>query len=222
MSKKKLTAMQRFEENFKQIARKCSAFESWQRFIYILAYEIAFASGNLSIPFDKTAKTYKAEVEDDFETYCACFEAYYEIVCENQFNDVLGSIFMQLGIGNEAGGQFFTPYHIAQVVADAAKVEDKDGIIRVSEPSCGAGANAIAFCEACHKKGIDYQRKVLFECQDVSELTALMCYIQLSFLGAAAKIIVGDTLRQEKRYELITPIMAYEPCWVIRGICHEW
>lgn len=62
MSKKELTAMQRFEENFKQIARKCSAFEAWQRFIYILAYEIAFASGNLSIPFDKTAKTYKAEV----------------------------------------------------------------------------------------------------------------------------------------------------------------
>lgn len=129
---------------------------------------------------------------------------------------------MQLGIGNEAGGQFFTPYHIAQVVADATRVEDKDGIIRVSEPSCGAGANVIAFCEACHKKGIDYQRKVLFECQDVSELTALMCYIQLSFLGAAAKIIVGNTLRQEKRYELITPIMAYEPCWVIRGIRHEW
>lgn len=85
MSKKALTPMERFEESFKQIARKCSAFEDWQQFIYILAYEISFASGNLSIPFDKIAKTYKAEAEDDFETYCACFEAYYETVCENQF-----------------------------------------------------------------------------------------------------------------------------------------
>ena len=58
-----------------------------------------------------------------------------------------------------------------------------------------------------HERGIDWQRKALFYCQDISEMTALMYYIQLSLIGAAAVVIVGDTLKIESRLALITPCL---------------
>ena len=36
---------------------------------------------------------------------------------ENQEQDFLGDIFMNLGLGNKSGGQFFTPYHICELMA---------------------------------------------------------------------------------------------------------
>ena len=85
-------------------------------------------------------------------------------------------------------------------------------------PAAGAGANLIAFCGLCYEKGIDYQRRVFFECRELSELTSLMCYIQLSLIGAAAIVIIGDTLKLEERIVLKTPIMNMEPCWILRTL----
>ena len=43
---------------------------------------------------------------------------------ENQEQDFLGSIFMELNLGNESGGQFFTPYHICELMAEIALSDD--------------------------------------------------------------------------------------------------
>ena len=44
------------------------------------------------------------------------------------------------------------------------------------------------------KNDINYQNRCVIVCQDLSRLTAMMCYVVLSLLGCSAVIKVGDTL----------------------------
>lgn len=37
---------------------------------------------------------------------------------KNPEQDFLGSIFMSLNLGNEHNGQFFTPYHVCELMAE--------------------------------------------------------------------------------------------------------
>lgn len=116
------------------------------------------------------------------------------------YGDFLGELFMMMGLGNDAGGQFFTPYHVCQLMAGMADIDqireeiEREGYINVNEPACGAGATLIAFAERLQTKGINYQETVLFTAQDIDYTTALMCYIQLSLIGCAGYVRIGDTL----------------------------
>ena len=217
------TPQKRFEDAFRSYKSHSSSFEAWQRFVYIAGRMIARAFGNDTSPFDDIADA--AENASDVEKFSIMFNSLVEMLEENPFQDALGSMFMNLGIGNEAGGQFFTPYHLAKLTAklafDEATFENAvsvKGFATFNEPSCGAGANVIGACDVLHEKGIDWQRKALFVCQDISEMTALMCYIQLFLIGAAAVVIVGDTLKIEQRFTLKTPTLILDDIWVLRHI----
>ena len=77
---------------------------------------------------------------------------------------------------------------------DAREQIQQKGWISVNDCACGAGALLIAFANECRKNGINYQTSVLFVAQDIDYITACMCYIQLSLLGCAGYVVVGDTL----------------------------
>ena len=120
---------------------------------------------------------------------------------DNPFRDLLGDLYMQLNMGSDALGQFFTPYPLSYVMAKAniniefAKSEiTKKGYMTISEPACGGGANVIAACEHLQKNDINYQNQCIMVCQDLSRLTALMCYVVLSLIGCSAVIKIGNTL----------------------------
>ena len=120
---------------------------------------------------------------------------------ENPFRDLLGDLYMQLNMGSDALGQFFTPYSVSQFMAQCSMSIDEirskieqDGYVTISEPAVGGGANIIAFCEYMLKNDINYQDSCVIVCQDLSRLTAMMCYVVLSLLGCSAVIKVGDTL----------------------------
>lgn len=125
---------------------------------------------------------------------------------ENQEQDFLGSIFMELNLGNESGGQFFTPYHICELMAkialgnDVVREVNEQGYITIHDPCCGAGATLIVGIHAARKqlekKNLNYQNHVLVVAQDIDEIVALMCYIQLSLLGVAAYIKVGNAFTE--------------------------
>lgn len=218
------TPQKRFEDAFKSYKQQSSSFEAWQRFVYIAGRMIARAFGNDTSPFDDIADA--AENASDVEKFSIMFNSLVEMLEENPFQDALGSMFMNLGIGNEAGGQFFTPYHLAKLTSAISfdnqeafdKAVSEKGFATFNEPSCGAGANVIGACEVMHERGIDWQHEALFACQDISEMTALMCYIQLSLIGAAAVVIVGDTLKMESRFVLSTPVLLLDDVWVLRNI----
>lgn len=127
-----------------------------------------------------------------------------KIIClldATPFQDLLGDLFMLLGLGNDAGGQFFTPYSVCQMmgkmVIDSSKCKSEiahKGYFSVNDCACGAGATLIGAAEALYLEKINYQQTALFIAQDIDYTTALMCYIQLSLLGCAGYVRIGDSL----------------------------
>ncbi len=114
------------------------------------------------------------------------------LAMDEGFDDNLGTIYMGIENGNKHAGQFFTPYHVCKLMS--ALTNPEEGAV-VNEPSCGAGANVIAFLERCKSKGIDYQRKVEIYAQDIDFRCVCMCYVQLYLYGARATVARVDTLR---------------------------
>ena len=53
----------------------------------------------------------------------------------------------------------------------------------------------MAFANACTRQEINYQTSVLFTAQDIDYIVGLMCYLQLSLMGCAGYVVIGDTLR---------------------------
>ena len=120
---------------------------------------------------------------------------------ENPEQDFLGSLYHYLNLQQEQKGQFFTPYHICHFMSELQFAGDEKeellkekGYISVSDPACGAGAMLIAFANTAKRRGINYQKNVLFVAQDIDRTAAMMCYIQLSLLGCPAVIAIGDSL----------------------------
>ena len=107
---------------------------------------------------------------------------------------------MALELGSHWKGQFFTPYSICQLMA-AMTIEDrtsqieKQGWSGINDNCCGAGGLLIAARNETVRRGLG-PRQVLYVAQDIDRTVALMCYLQLSLLGCAGYVIVGDTLTQ--------------------------
>lgn len=124
------------------------------------------------------------------------------VVEKIKFDDVLGDLYMHLDFGNDRGGQFFTPYNVASLVGNIAftdsiekQLDSKEEVITINDPACGGGALLIAGAEMLFNKGINYQADAFFVGNDIDFTTALMCYIQLSLIGAKGCVHVGDSLR---------------------------
>lgn len=91
--------------------------------------------------------------------------------------------------------------------------------------ACGGGAMLIAAANAVKKAlvdtGYNWQDKCLFVGQDLDGIAAKMCYIQLSLLGCAGFVKIGDTLRNpvaagdDPADYWFTPIY-FSDVWVMR------
>jgi type I restriction-modification system DNA methylase subunit len=137
--------------------------------------------------------------KDDQRRFPVMAQAVIEALEENPWQDFLGSMFMRLNLGSHWHGQFFSPYHICQFMADICDSGLKDEIQKkgwtsVCDPCCGAGVMLIAFAETCMKQEVNYQEHVIFAAQDIDMTAGLMCYIQLSLLGCPGYVIIRDTL----------------------------
>jgi type I restriction-modification system DNA methylase subunit len=213
------------------------AWEVWNDVITMLAIMIsnsldaAARREQREKDFRDIQKKYSAAEQ---ETVMRIFAVITDKLEENPEQDLLGDLYMSLDFGSNDLGQFFTPYSVCQMMAAvSAKKEvleaeiEENGYILVNEPACGAGANIIAFCNAVKEAGINYQQSVFVIAQDLSRVTALMCYLQLSLLGCAAAICVGDTLRGNITFKQsflesspdvwLTPMCHSFP-WIVRTI----
>lgn len=150
----------------------------------------------------------------------------------NPEQDFLGKIYMDLGLGKKSTSQFFTPYHICELMAAIAmgnivdEVKEK-GYISINDPTCGAGATLIAGVNEARKKlekvNMNFQNHVLVVAQDIDFTVAMMCYIQLSLLGVAGYIKVGNSLTEPISTDdttenyWFTP-MYFSDVWVTRRV----
>lgn len=223
-----------FLDVFGQLTNRHRSWDVWRDFITMFAC-------SLSNPLDKehrhkreelylqTVKKYKKQEQDLFPELAAQTVLALE---ENPEQDFLGSIFMSLNLGNEHNGQFFTPYDVCKMMAEVTmdgvllKVE-RDGYISINDPCCGAGATLIAGIhtarEQLEKANLNYQDHILVVAQDIDEVVALMCYIQLSLLGVAGYVKVGNSLTDpitctdDKENYWFTP-MYFSNIWMLRRI----
>lgn len=154
---------------------------------------------------------------------------------EDPEQDFLGKMYMDLNLSYDELKQVFTPYHVCQLMADitigdiVSQVE-KQGYITIDDPCCGAGANLIAAIHTARHKlekaGLNYQNHLLVTGQDIEEVVALMCYIQLSLLGVAGFVKVGNTITEPmspsdttENY-WFTPIY-FNDVWCYRRLAHR-
>lgn len=197
-----------FLTTFKQIASAgYRSFEVWNDFVVMAACA-------LSNPVDKThfeerEKRYLKIIRKYRKKEQALFPellAHTVMALEaNPEQDFLGSMYMELDLGSKRLQQIFTPYHICQLMAaitveNVAEQVNEHGYISINDPCCGGGATLIAGVNEARKQlekaDLNYQNHVLVVAQDIDECVALMCYIQLSLLGVAGYVKVGDSLTE--------------------------
>lgn len=86
----------------------------------------------------------------------------------------------------------------AITMGDIVKQVEYQGYITINDSCCGGGATLIAGVqEAKHqleKVNLNYQNHIFAVAQDIDETVAFMCYIQLSLLGVAGYVKVGNSL----------------------------
>ena len=118
--------------------------------------------------------------------------------------DFLGEVFTLGELTNSRTGQFFTPYNISFMMAKMAigEKEIKQGrVIRINDPTCGAGGMLVAGAMAMKERGINYQQDAYFVGQDIDGRCARMAFIQMSLLAAPALIICGNTLTMDIHWQ---------------------
>lgn len=114
--------------------------------------------------------------------------------------DFLGSLYMELELGNHWKGQFFTPYHVSKMMAKMTFSDTLENAVKekgwasVADPCIGGGAMLIAAANMARESGINFQESVLFTGQDIDRTTAMMAYVQLCVLGCPGYVVVANSL----------------------------
>ena len=198
-----------FAKVFRGLTDRHSSWQVWADFITLSAISIAAPFG---VPGDERHREREKEYRDIMERYQpeeqkvfpTLFTLTVDALEAEPEQDFLGELFMMLELSNHWKGQFFTPYDLCRCMASitmtdvAARIEEK-GWFGIMDCACGAGALLIAARNQLHfaNPPIGYlpgHLHTLFVCQDVDRVAALMCYIQLSLLGCAGYVVVGNSL----------------------------
>ena len=182
-------------KNINKLSGKYSTYEIFADWVQMQALSISQTVRYLAkreIQYLDIAKKYS---DEEIKIMCE-MNGLLTLAFEDSMDDVLGSIYMSREMGSSKLGQFFTPYHICQLLARTLYIGDveKQGYMYINEPSTGAGGNIIAYCEYLKDKGYNYQTQVNVTAQDLDYKAVYMSYVQFSLLGIPAIVVQGNTL----------------------------
>jgi len=197
-----------FIATFKQLAPYKHRYDVFRDFITMTAISLRNAvakNDELEEEYLQIIHSYK---EADRQVFPKLLALVMNML-DDKPTDIMGSLYMELELGNKRNGQFFTPSHVselmAQIVHDGDLEDIKKPFITLSEPCCGAGGMVLAFVNLMLNHGHNPADKLWVQCVDIDRMVALMCYIQLSLWHVPAEVIVGDVLRLEVREVWHTP-----------------
>lgn len=197
------------------MTNRYQTWEIWSDFITMIALALSqpldYRNDREKRYLDTAAKHSREEINN----FVVMAQMLIESFENNRDQDLLGSLYMELELGNHWTGQFFTPYNVCKVMAqntvyNAAEIIYEKGFITINDCACGAGATLIAGVNSVREQlrkaesPLNFQDHILVIAQDLSEITALMCYIQLSLLGIAAIVKVGDSIINPFNYDVLT------------------
>ncbi|WP_340618801.1 N-6 DNA methylase [Xenorhabdus entomophaga] len=143
----------------------------------------------------KTIKKYERE---DVDRIVQLF-SYTVLGLAQEPCDFLGSVFMQLGLGDKALNQFFTPWEVARMMAEmqlqdvSARLQEQP-FVTLYEPACGAGCMTLAAADVLREQGHDPLCSLWVSAIDIDPLAAVMAYVQLSLTGIPAAVTIGNAL----------------------------
>lgn len=191
-----------FLKLFDTLTYSRNAWQVWEDLMTVMACSIANAVDRTPEKFKNREEQYARSIKNlgGVDVPAQLLEVITMALERNPDQDFLGKLYMSLNLGNHWRGQFFTPYDVCRMMAEMnfgdgtlAEVERR-GYISVCDPCVGAGAMLIAAANAMKRVNVNYQTCAVLVGQDVDRIVAMMAYIQLSLLGCAGYIIVGDSL----------------------------
>lgn len=230
---------QEFRSKFQQLlSPRSRPIDIWRDFIVMSA--CAMSNTVDKSHYDEREKRYLETINKYEKSQQHIFpELYADVVMaldENPEQDFLGRMFMDLHLDYEELKQIFTPYHVCQLMADVTMGDlvqqvEEQGYVSINDCCCGAGANLIAAINSARHMledaGLNFQNHILVIGQDIEELVALMCYIQISLLGVAGYIKVGNALTEPMTSNdsmenyWFTP-MYFSDVWHTRRMIHRF
>lgn len=211
-----------FVKLFTGISGRYSRYTVWQDFVWMTACAISnivdkrFAERR-EARYMEIIQKYNKQEQDVFPMLFALVVSGME---ENPDQDFLGELYMSLDMGNSDAGQFFTPYCVCSLMSQITMAGDfvqssidKHGYVAINDPACGAGATLVSAANMLRDIGINYQQTALFVGQDIDYTVGLMCYIQLSMLGCAGYVKIGNTLTNPLTGRVLFGNMEDENIW---------
>lgn len=125
--------------------------------------------------------------------------------------DPLGELFMELELGNDAAGQFFTPWSMCVVKAhmlmsDLPDLVEQLGFVTIEDPAVGSGTTLLAAAAHALELGVNPQTQMRFHGRDISASAVHMAFVNCSLRGLPAIIEHGDTLRMEIWSKWVSPM----------------
>ena len=184
-----------------------SRYKVWDDFVHMAALSIVNAVDKRF--FAEREKRFlairKPYTDKQFEGFAQLFAITAKALEANPFQDFLGELYMRCDLGNDHTGQFFTPYHISEMMAKSILAGqdslvphqiERDGYVALCDPCIGGGAMMIAGAQALYDAGINFQQEAVFACQDIDYTVAMMAYIQLSLIGCPGYVVVGNSLTE--------------------------
>lgn len=201
-----------FMDVFTRLCYSRSSWEVWADLMLAMACSLSNATDRSPEHFGRREKEYAQCIGrlGSVEAAAKIFGIVVMAFEHEPEQDFLGKMYMDLNLGNHWKGQIFTPYCICEMMS-RIMVEDIDrhiedkGYISVCDPACGAGATLIAAANTMKKSRHNFQNHVVFAGQDVDRIAGLMCYIQLSLLGCAGYICIGNTITNPMTGHVLFP-----------------
>ena len=203
-----------FRKNFDKLSMKYGNLLVFRDFMKMCAISIynAFAQNQkMEKIYLATINSYEKEDQAIFPKMFGDLIKMYQTV--DDIVDILGPFYEKEYLSDPYMGQFFTPSHIADLMAeinvgnknDIEKLIEDKGFISTCEPTCGSGVLIISFAKILKSRGINYQQDLLVVANDLSEVCVYMTYIQLSLYGIPAIVHCGNALSLETKFKMETP-----------------
>ena len=197
-----------FVKAFNGIARHRHRYEAFKDFVTMAAISLHNAihrDEKLEAEYLAIVKRYS---RDEVNEFCGLLGRLV-VLLDVEPQDVLGPLYMELELGNNNTGQFFTPHEVSELMAsltygEELKTLDKP-FITVCEPACGAGGMVLAFVKVMLSHGHNPAERLWVQAQDIDRTAAMMCYLQMALWHIPGVVVVGDTLACEAREVFYTP-----------------
>jgi type I restriction-modification system DNA methylase subunit len=203
-------ARRQFISVFRDTARNLRRWEVFSDFITLAASELDMARIRTPENIERSREICAKYSESDISNLHALFGL---MVCalEAKFHDFLGAIFMELELGDDRNGQYFTPYNVQSLMAkllmpDIDETIRREGFVAVSDPASGAAGMIVAYAEYLLEAGYNPSEQMFGSCIDIDPIAADMAFIQLSLLGIPAEVVTGNTLTMQLHRVRYTPV----------------